>query len=142
MYSWLVGKMIRRNAARMRAGDYRPTLSTWAETMEFRFPGRNSWTAHLRNKQDLERWYQRFVRTGIQLYPDEVFVKGPPWNTRVCIRFHDFAKGSGNQTVYENRGALYGRLAWGKIRFGEVYLDTQRVAEFDEYLASAQTAAS
>jgi ketosteroid isomerase-like protein len=142
MYSWLVGKMIRRAAERMRAGDFRPTLNTWADELEFRFPGRHSWAAHLRTKQELERWYERFVRVGIQLYPDEVFVKGPPWNTRVCVRFHDFAKSPTGETVYENHGVLYGRMAWGKVRFGEAFLDTQRVAEFDEYLAATEKTGS
>jgi hypothetical protein len=38
--------------------------------------------------------------------------------------------------VYANRGLIYVQAIWGRIVFEEVYEDTQKVAEFDEYLAT------
>jgi hypothetical protein len=38
--------------------------------------------------------------------------------------------------VYSNRGVIFARAAWGKITYQEDYEDTQRVVEFDEYLAA------
>jgi hypothetical protein len=50
-----------------------------------RFPGDSSWATELQGKHELERWLQRFVRVGLQIYPDEAVAKGPPWNTKVCV---------------------------------------------------------
>jgi len=65
----------------------------------------------------------------------EILAGGPPWNTTVCIRITDQAAGSNGEVVYENRAVLFGKVRWGKIVFYEVYEDTQKVAELDQYLA-------
>ncbi len=140
MYHWLVGRMIRRTAAKARAGDMGPTLAMWAEDGHFVFPGRTSWAADFRSKEELGRWYERFVRVGLQLEPEDVLVKGWPWNTTVAIHFTDHAEDPNGNVVYSNRGVLFGKVVWGKIRFGTVYEDTQKVAEFDEYLADHEPA--
>ena len=36
--------------------------------------------------------------------------------------------------MYENRAVLFGKLRWGRIAYHEDYIDTQKVADFDEYL--------
>lgn len=33
---------------------------------------------------------------------------------------------------------MFAKIAWGKITCYEMHLDTQKVAEFDEYLASCE----
>ena len=38
--------------------------------------------------------------------------------------------------VYSNRGTIFGTIVRGKLTYYEVYEDTQKVAEFDQYLAS------
>jgi ketosteroid isomerase-like protein len=140
MYHWLVRRMIRRTAAKARAGDMGPTLAMWADDGRFVFPGRNSWAADFGDKDQLARWYERYVRVGLQLEPQEILVQGWPWNTTVAIHFTDHANDPNGEVVYGNRGVLFGKVAWGKIRFGTVYEDTQKVAEFDDYLAQHEPA--
>ena len=82
------------------------------------------------------RWYARFTRAGLQIEPHEILVKGPPWNTTVCVHFTDHAAAPDGEVVYTNHGVLFIKIAWGKIRFSTVYEDTQKVAAFDEYLAA------
>lgn len=135
MYRWLVKRRVRRVMARSRAGDMAPTLALWAEDGHFVFPGRSSWAADFRGKADLAAWYTRFARVGLQIEPQEVLVGGPPWRSHVCIHFTDHATGPDGQPVYENTGVLLATMSWGKIRFGTVYEDTQKVAAFDDYLA-------
>jgi ketosteroid isomerase-like protein len=142
MYHWLVSRMIRRTAAKARAGDMGPTLAMWAEDAHFVFPGRSSWAADFRSHEELARWYERFVRVGLQLEPEEILVKGWPWKTTVAIHFTDHAKGPDGDVVYSNRGVLFGKVVWGKIRSGTVYEDTQKVADFDDYLAEHEPIAA
>jgi ketosteroid isomerase-like protein len=138
MRSWLAKKILSRNMARLRAGDYRPTLRLDAKDIRFRFPGRSSWATELQGKDELERWLQRFVSVGIQIFPDEVVAKGPPWNMTICVRGTDHLKAPMGETVYENRYVIWGRMAWGLLKEYEVYEDTQKTEAFDEYLATVE----
>ena len=138
MLSWLAKRILDRNMARLRAGDYRPLLRMDADDVRFRFPGDSSWAAELRGKQELERWLQRFVRVGFQIFADEVVVKGPPWNMTMCVRGTDHLKDAEGEVVYENRYVIWGRVSWGRVTEYEVYEDTQKAAALDEYLARSQ----
>jgi hypothetical protein len=137
MLSWLAKKLLARDMARLRAGDYRPQLSRVAEDVRFRFPGTSSWATELQGKKDLERWLQRFVRVGLQIYPDEVVVKGPPWNTTLVVRGPIHMKSPAGEMVWENRYVIWGRMSWGLLREYEVYEDTEKSTALDEYLAGA-----
>ncbi len=138
MLSWLAKKIVFRLMARMRAGDYGPTLRLDAKDVRFRFPGDSSWAGELQGKQELERWYQRFVGAGLQIFPDEVVAKGFPWKMTLCVRGHIYLKTPEGETVYENRYVMWGRMAWGLLREYEVYEDTQQTAALDEYLATQE----
>lgn len=142
MLSWVAKKILSRNMARLRAGDYRPLLRLDAKDVRFRFPGDSSWATELEGKQDLEQWLKRFVRVGIQIFPDEVVAKGPPWNTTICVRGTDHLKSPEGETVYENRYVIWGRMSWGLLKEYEVYEDTQKAAALDEYLAGREERAS
>jgi ketosteroid isomerase-like protein len=134
--SWLGKWMISRNMARAREGDIEPTLRMDAEDVRFRFPGDSSWGTELEGKEDLRRWLERFADLGIQIYPDEVVLKGFPWGQTVCIRGTVHLASAEGERVYENRYVIWGRLAWGKLREYEVYEDTQKSKALDQYLAS------
>ena len=134
MLSWLAGKMIARNMKAIRAGDLEPTLAMDAEDVRFRFPGDSSWGGEVHGKEALSKWLDRFVATGLQIYPDEVVVRGWPWNTTIAIRGTDHLDVPGEGRVYENRYVIWGRIAWGLMREYEVYEDTQASRALDEYL--------
>ena len=134
MLSWLAKKMISRNMAKAREGDIGPTLRMDAEDIRFRFPGDSSWATELEGKDDLERWLRRFADVGLQIYPDEVVLKGFPWKQTICIRGHDFLDSPEGERVYENRYVIWGRISWGKLREYEVYEDTQKAKALDTHL--------
>ncbi len=136
LYRWLVERQIERVTAASRAGDMAPSLALWADDGHFVFPGRHSWAADYTNQRDLGAWYDRFAKAGLQIEPAEVLVAGPPWRTTVCVHFTDHADGPDGRPVYENTGVLFFQMRWGKIRFGTVYEDTQKVADFDAYLTA------
>lgn len=63
MLSWLAKKVLSRNMARLREGDYRPLLRMDAKDVRFRFPGDSSWATKLEGKG--ERVYEnRYVIWG------------------------------------------------------------------------------
>jgi ketosteroid isomerase-like protein len=135
--SWLAKRILSYNMAKLRAGDYRPLLRGDAKDVHFRFPGNSSFAADLHGKDALEPWLQRFVALGLQIYPDEVMVKGPPWRSTICVRGTVFLDNQDGR-VYDNRYVIWGRMAWGLVREYEVYEDTQKSAELDRYLAARE----
>lgn len=138
MYGAIVRFMIRRGVRRVNAGDIGPMLSAFADNAVLVFPGDHSWSGEYRGKAEIEKFLRRFVDTGLQLEPGEILVNGPVWNTKVCVRFTNKATGPGGEVVYSNRGVIFVRSVWGKIVLQEDYEDTQRVAAFDDYLASRE----
>lgn len=135
MLSWLAKQMIARNMKSIRAGDVGPTLALDAEDIRFAFPGDSSFAPGADNKRELERWLERFVSLGLQIYPDEVVLKGFPWRQTICVRGHIHLDDPQEGRVYDNRYVIWGRIAWGKLREYEVYEDTEETKKLDEYLA-------
>ena len=136
MRSWLAKKILARNMARIRAGDPGPSLRLDAKDIRFRFPGDSSWATELQGKDELARWLQKFVDAGLQIYADEVVVKGPPWNTTLCVRGTDHLDAPDGTRVYENRYVIWGHMKWGLLKDYEVYEDTTQTAALDGYLAT------
>lgn len=132
--SWLAKQVLDRMMARLRAGDIRLAVALYANDVQMRFPGDNSWSGVYRGKKELKAWLERFARVGIQIYPDEVVAAGPPWNTKVCIRGHDYVKSPEGETVYENRYVVWAKLRWGRIQEEETYEDTQKPKALDTWL--------
>lgn len=135
MYSWIVQLMIRRALRHHQAGNVQALLKFYANDVRFVFPGQNSWAGEFRGKEAVASWLRRFHRVGLKLEVHEIIAGGPPWNTTFCIRITDHATGSDGEVVYENRAVLFGQMSWGKVKFYEAYEDTQKVADFDKYLA-------
>jgi ketosteroid isomerase-like protein len=135
MQSWLAKRILTHNMKRVSAGDYRPQLRLCARDVRFRFPGDSSWAGEIRGKAEYERWLARFVDAGLQIQPDEVVVKGPPWKATVCVRGTDHLRSPDGELVYFNRYVIWGHLRWGLMRDLEVYEDTQQTGPLDAYLA-------
>jgi ketosteroid isomerase-like protein len=136
LYAWAVRSMLRSNLGRLWAGDPTPLLDSYADNVHFVFPGRSSWAADLRGRDEVERWLRRFVRVGLHFEVHELLVAGPPWDTTVCLWFTDRLTAPDGEVVYANRGTILAKIAWGKVTYYEVNEDTQKVAELDEWLAS------
>jgi ketosteroid isomerase-like protein len=137
MYAWLVGMIVRRGFRKLNAGDVSGALQMFAPDAHFFFPGRHSFTADLRDHDQIQAWFDRFVALGPHFEIADVIASGPPWNMRVAVRFADrieFANGN----RYENEGMQYLRLRWGRIRLDRIFLDTQAVADIDRVLPAAK----
>jgi ketosteroid isomerase-like protein len=134
MLSWLAAKLIDHNMRKLREGDPSPTVRMYAEDVRFAFPGDSSFAPGAGNKRELEGWLERFARLGLQIYPDEVVLKGFPWRQTVCVRGHIHLDDPEDGRVYDNRYVIWGRMAWGKMRAYEVYEDTEQTRALDQWL--------
>jgi ketosteroid isomerase-like protein len=63
-------------------------------------------------------------------------VKGWPWNMTALMYWTDHLTTPEGERVYENRGAFYIKLRWGKVVAQDDFLDTQKVAKLDDWLAA------
>lgn len=138
MYSWIVGRALRMLFRRLEAGDVEFIMRGYAPDARLVFPGKSSFAGDHRGKERIEAWVERFAALKPRFVIHEVAVAGPPWHMRVFFRFTDhIAIPGGGQ--YENHGAEFVRIRWGKIREQHVHVDTQKVARFDEQLELAVT---
>lgn len=133
MFSWLGHRLISRNLDALNRGDTGPLLALDHPDIRFRFPGRSSWAGEIQGRDELGRWLQRLVDTGLQHQVEQVILQGPPWNTTLCLRGTDHLDTEDGR-VYENRYVIWGRMAWGRLREYEVYEDTEASLELDGYL--------
>jgi hypothetical protein len=75
---------------------------------------------------------QRFVDERIQSEIDDVLVNGPPWNTRIALRIHDYISDpDGDPDVYNNRVVAMLDVRWGRLVRWEDDEDTERVTAWD-----------
>jgi len=136
MYPWIVRRMIEGALRSQARGDPGPLLSKAADDVHFVFPSDSSWAADIHGKAEIELWIRRFMEVGLQFDPQEIVVSGWPWDTSIYIYFTDHATDANGDVVCENRGVIRGKIAWGKTKSYAAYEDTQKVAAFDQYLAS------
>lgn len=134
MLSWLGGKLVRHNIKELNAGNIKPTLRLDARDVELTFPGESSFSGVVKGKRELRRWLERFVALGLQIFAEEVVLKGFPWRQTICVRGYDYLEHEGER-VYENRYVIWGQLRWGRLKRYEVYEDTQKPLALDEWLA-------
>jgi ketosteroid isomerase-like protein len=144
MYKALTRLMVRRSIAELNAGDADASLRFAHPDIALAFPGDNSWaTMHRpvvkgrrvhvthRGIHEVRAFSRRLVDEGPQFRIEDILVNGPPWNTRVALRAHDFIPGPDGTDAYNNRIVSMITLRWGRITAWETYADTERVARLD-----------
>ena len=127
MLSWLVTRLMRAVYRGVVAGRPRRALALAAPSVVFEFPGDNSFAGVYHGRAELAAWLRRFSALGPQFTVHDALVGGPPWNMRVAVRFTD-AIGA----HYRNDGIEYLRLRWGRVRRLQIFLDTERIHEWEQ----------
>ena len=152
MYKASIRALLRHSINKLNSGDYSLMLKMASPDFELAFPGENSWATMFRPQQlgrrrhvthrgvdEAAAFADRFVDEGIQFQIEDILVNGPPWNTRIALRVHDFVPvEKEGEDVYNNRAVLFLELRWGRLVRWEDYEDTQRVAAWDRARASAR----
>lgn len=137
MYAWVVARVLRNGFRKLSSGDPAPVLNAFAPGARWVFPGEHSWALDSTDHDEIAAWFHRFAAQKFQIVVTDIIVKGPPWNTRVCSRGSDRIE-LPNGRAYENQWCQFARLSWGKLREDRIYVDTQRVATLDRWLAEAR----
>ncbi|MGH1492628.1 MAG: nuclear transport factor 2 family protein [Acidimicrobiales bacterium] len=149
MYKASVRAMMRYSINKLNSGDYSLMLKMASPNFELAFPGQNSWATMFRSQvlgrerhvthqgiEEATAFAERFVGEGIQFKIEDILVNGPPWNTRIALRVHDFVSNpDGGDDLYNNRAVLLLEVRWGRLLRWEDYEDTQRVAAWDNSLS-------
>jgi len=137
VYAWIVARLLRTGFRKLSSGDPAPVLNAFAPGARLIFPGEHSWALDSTDHTEIADWFHRFAAYSPQITVTDIVVKGPPWNTRVCSRGSDRIELPDGRT-YENEWCQFARLSWGKLRLDRIYVDTQRVAALDRWLAEAR----
>ncbi|MEO6570618.1 MAG: hypothetical protein ABIO83_03645, partial [Ilumatobacteraceae bacterium] len=121
MYKASVRALLRYSVKRLNAGDFGLLLKMASADFELAFPGDNSWSTmfrphvtgrgrHVTHRgiDEASAFAERFVAQGIQFEIEDILVNGPPWDTRVAMRVHDFIAATDESSdVYNNRAILF-----------------------------------
>jgi ketosteroid isomerase-like protein len=143
MYKATVRALVRHGIRKLNDGDPDFLLRLASPAAVIAFPGDNSWstmhrparrsrTMHATHRgiSEFRTFAERFVDVGLQFVIEDILVNGPPWNTRVAVRCHDFLAGATGDE-YNNRAVAFLELRWGRLVSWEDYEDTERVATWD-----------
>jgi ketosteroid isomerase-like protein len=140
-YPAAVRAILRRNVAALMDGDPAPLLRMYAPGAVLHFPGEHSWGPVYEGREAIEGFLRRFLAAGLRGEITDVYVAGPPWATRLALRFDDHAHDADGTEVYENRAVIVLQTRFGRVIREEVFEDTQKVAAFDAHLERAAVAA-
>ena len=153
MYKASIRALMRHSIKRLNAGDPGLLLRLASPHAELAFPGYNSWATmyrpvakgrerHVthRGLEECRGFAQRFVDEGIQFEIEDILVNGPPWNTRIALRVHDYIPGTDGLDRYHNRAVAFLEVRWGRLLRWEDYEDTERVAAWDAFVAAPDSA--
>jgi ketosteroid isomerase-like protein len=136
LYLALLRFMLRRNVARIQAGELDVARRIFARDVHFVFPGESSWKADVRGREEVVAWERRFLDAGLRLEAQEILVGGPPWATKIALHFTDQLIAPHGERIYENAGVIFGTARWGKVVEVVLYEDTQKLGPLDDHLAA------
>ncbi len=115
---------------RLSDGEWQAATAGLAEDVWHVFPGRHPLGGERHTRAAVERWFERLGR----LFPVHTFEvhrvvsRGWPWSTWVAVQWRATLQPAVGES-YENEGAHWIHLRWGKVRSFHAYLDTQLVAD-------------
>ena len=136
VYRAIVKRKARGLFASLSEGDWPAAVEDVADDVHHIFPGDNSLGGERHSRAAMEAWFERLYRLLPELHFEvhEVAVRGWPWDTAVAVKWSDWGKAA-DGTPYENEGAHWIRLRWGKAVEVHAYLDTEKVTAITERLA-------
>jgi uncharacterized protein len=127
MFSLVFRALMRRVYRDITAGDFRLVRAMTADDAIFVFPGSSSFGGTYHGRAEILAWLGRFAALRPRIDLLDVAASGPPWNTRVAVRFDD-AIGDD----YRNNVLEMFWIRWGKLHRLEAFLDTERITTWEQ----------
>jgi ketosteroid isomerase-like protein len=129
LYSAIVKNRIRQSFDHVNNHRWDELLGSIAPAVDHRFLGTHAIGGQRHDKETLRRWFERLGRVlpSLQLNINNIWVKGPPWNTTVFVQW-DGAATLENGGPYHQHAVHVITLRWGKIHALDVFEDSQEVA--------------
>jgi ketosteroid isomerase-like protein len=126
MYSWMVGKIVRRIFAQVNAGDYEAVTRQFSPGARFVLHGDHALGGERHGPEGAKAFFEESFRLfpGLRIEPQEIMVAGPPWNITVGTRFQV----RDTTSDYRNEGMQFLRVRWGRVMEDAIYEDTQKLA--------------
>ena len=120
-------------------GDWDAALRRTAEDVEHVFPGDHALGGTRRSREAVRRWFERLERLfpGHEFTVHAVAARGLPHDTHVALQWTARLRPADGSEAYENQGAHWLRLRWGRVTHVHAYLDTQRVAAACDRMAAS-----
>lgn len=140
MYHWVA----RRRAAqtfKALGEDWRKSVEGLSENVHHVFPGNHPLGGERHTREAVVRWFERLDRLfpGHSFQVHRVVSRGWPWSNWVAVRWSAELRPQLGEP-YENQGAHWLHIRWGRVTKLYAYLDSQLVAEACEEMARAGVA--
>jgi ketosteroid isomerase-like protein len=134
-------RFVRRRAAQtfeLLGEDWRKTVDGLAENVHHVFPGHHPLGGERHTRAAVVRWFERLDRLfpGHSFQVHRVVSRGLPWNLWVAVEWSAELRPRVG-APYENHGAHWLQIRWGKVTKLHAYLDTQLVADACTEMARA-----
>lgn len=138
IYRTIVKRKARGIFAALSEGDWPSATVDIADDVHHVFAGDSALGGERHSKEAFERWFERLYRLipEIEFEIHDVAVRGWPWDTAVAVEWTDRGRAA-DGSAYENHGAHWIRLRWGKGVEVHGYLDTAKLDAVLERLAAA-----
>jgi ketosteroid isomerase-like protein len=138
MYKRIAERRVRKLFATLGEGDAEKPLADVAEDVHHVFPGSHTLGGERHSREGMRRWFERLyvLFPEIEFEVTSVAIKGPPWDMLVAVQWTDTGRCADGEP-YDNQGAHWIRLRWGKAVQIRAYLDTEKVSRACDRMAAA-----
>jgi ketosteroid isomerase-like protein len=129
IYSAIVKSRIRQSFEQVNDQRWDELLGSIAPGVHHRFLGAHAVGGERHDRDTLRRWFERLGRVlpDLHLTINDIWVKGPPWNTTVVVQW-DGAATLLDGGPYRQHAVHLITLRWGKIHALDVFEDSQEIA--------------
>jgi ketosteroid isomerase-like protein len=138
MYHSIVRRRTEAMFARLSRGEWQAVSGALAENVWHVFPGQHPLGGERHTRAGVGRWLERLGRLfpGHDFRVHRVVSRGWPWRTWVAVQWSAELRPAVG-APYENHGAHWIQIRWGKVTSFHGYLDTQLIATACEEMARA-----
>lgn len=138
IYRAIVKRKARAIFTALSEGEWAATTKDMVDDVHHVFPGANALGGERHSRAAFELWFERLYRLipEIEFEVHDLAVRGWPWDTAVAIQWSDRGRAA-DGSLYENQGAHWIRLRWGKAVAVHAYLETERLTLLLEKMAAA-----